>query len=83
MQPSPADTEDDYVAYERNTKLLIAEVMKSRSKKETIILLLAETFPTRRRYIQDSQSSICELAKELPFLGFNEWVSQSLCNYNT
>ena len=54
MQPSPVDTEDNYVAYERNTKLLIAEVMKSRSKKETIILLLAETFPARRRFIQDT-----------------------------
>ena len=61
--------DEDKVAYEQNTKLLMVEFKKAHPRREMIRELVALTFKVRRWIIETSQSYIKEFISDFPFSG--------------
>lgn len=66
---------DDPVSYERNNKMLIAELKRAKPNDEMIAKLIKLTHFQRRQDIQDSTEHTTDILRTYPFFQNKKWVS--------
>ena len=68
-------SDDDVIAYKRNCERLVSEFSRKSASDSLMVQLITETFPLRRKDIENSLQRTSELLKLYPFFLSEKWVS--------
>ena len=69
---------EDKVSYERHTKQLQVEFMKTKQNPQVVAELMKKTFPFRRAEILEQPSDLAKLFEKFPFLQEVDHVSYAV-----